>query len=573
MSGIDSRGNLIIRGGLVVDGTGTQPVEADVEVVDGRITRVGRVDGNGSEVIDARGCLVTPGFVDVHTHYDGQATWSNRFTPSSWHGVTTAVMGNCGVGFAPCHPHDRDRLVQLMEGVEDIPEIVLQEGLPWNWRSFPDYLDALAARAYDMDVVAQLPHAALRVYVMGERGARREAATAEDCEAMARLAGEAVRAGAFGFSSSRALAHKTRDGDPVPTLTAAEDELMAIARALQQEGKGVLQFVTDISEKQSEGVEEFLMLRRLVERSGRPLSINITQRERDPDGWKRVMDMVAQANADGLPITGQVMGRAIGLMLGFELTDNPFSHHPAYQAIAALPFEQRVAQLRQQPLRDRLLAEQPADDGFAARCFDFTKLYEIDAEPDYEPVAEDSIDARARRSGVSPATLAYDLMLRGNGTGMLYRPLLNYAEGNLDAVREMMQHPHTVPGIADGGAHYGMVCDASVTTFVLTHWVRDRTRGERLALPDVIKRHTQDAAALVGLRDRGRILPGLKADLNIIDHDRLRLHAPEVLYDLPGGGRRLVQRAEGYRATIVSGVPTYRDGQPTGALPGRLQRA
>ncbi len=566
-------GKLIIRGGTIVDGTGAQPFEADVELIDGKIGRIGKLGQAQGEVIDARGCLVTPGFVDVHTHYDGQATWSQSLSPSSWHGVTTAVMGNCGVGFAPCLPHQREMLVELMEGVEDIPGIVLNEGLPWNWQSFPEYLDALAQRQFDMDVAAQLPHAALRVHVMGERGARRERATAQDCEQMARLAGEAIRAGAFGFSTSRALAHKTRDGEPIATLDAAEDELMAITMAVGREGKGVLQFITDIPQKKAEGVAEFDMLRRLVQRSGRPMSVNITQRESDPDGWKRMMDMVAQANADGVRITGQVMGRPIGLLMGFELTDNPFSHHPLWRQIEKLPMPQRVERLRDSQVRATLLATPPASAEFAARFHDFKKQYEMGEKPDYEPMPQDSIAARAQRMGVSPAELAYDVMMQRNGIGLLYRPLLNYANGNLDAVLAMMRHPNTVPGIADGGAHCGMVCDASITSYVLSHWTRDRTRGERLPLPYVVKRQTADAAAVVGLTDRGRIATGLKADVNVIDHDRLALHRPEVLYDLPGGGRRLVQRADGYVATIVSGVVTQRGGQPTGELPGRLLRA
>ncbi len=564
---------VLIRGGTVIDGTGGEPFDADVEIVDGAIGQVGKVAESGHEVIDAEGCIVTPGFVDVHTHYDGQVTWSNSLAPSSWHGVTTAVLGNCGVGFAPCHPHHRDMLIHLMEGIEDIPEIVLNKGLPWNWRTFPEYLDALDARHFDIDIAAQLPHAALRVYVMGERGAHREASTTDDREAMAWLAAEAVRAGAIGFSSSRTLAHKTAEGEATPTLDASEEELMAIACAIGSTGKGVLQFVTDISEHPLTGEAEFGMLRRLVQRSGRPLSLNITQRERDPDGWKRVVDMIAEADADGLPIKGQVMGRPIGLLLGFELTDNPFSHHPTYRKLAHLPFEKRVEELRKPEVRAQILAEQPEDARFAGRCFNFDKLFELGENPDYEPLPEASLAARARRTNTKPEALAYDILLRNNGTAILYRPLLNYANGNLDAVLSMMKHPNTVPGIGDGGAHCGMVCDASVTSYVLQHWTRDRTRGPRMLLPEVIKGQCADAAALVGFKDRGRIETGLKADINVIDYDRLQLHAPEVVYDMPGNGRRLVQRADGYVATLVSGVATYRYGEATGELPGRLQRS
>ena len=570
-------GRLIVRGGLVVDGSGGAPRAADVEVLGDRIGALAApgtlADRPGTEVLDARGCIVTPGFIDVHTHYDGQATWSDSLSPSSWHGVTTAVMGNCGVGFAPCHPEQREMLVHLMEGVEDIPEIVLNAGLPWTWRSFPEYLDTLAARRYDVDLIAQIPHAPLRVYVMGERGVRREPATADDRAAMARLVGEAVRAGAWGFSSSRAISHKSRDGTPVPTLDAGEAELSEIGLALRAAGKGVLQFVTDIAQKAEDGVAEFAMLRRVVERSGRPMSMNITQREMDPEGWRRQMRMVADANAAGLKVTGQVMGRAIGLVMGFDLTDHPFARNPSFQALAQLPYPERLARLADPALRASILADQPDDAGFASRACAFDRIFEIGPVPDYEPRPGEALAARAARLGVSPAELAYDLMLARDGQGLLYRPILNYAHGDLEDVRAMLEHPHTVPGVADGGAHYGLVCDASITTFALTYWTRQRGRGPRLALPWLIKRHCADPAAMLGLHDRGRIATGLKADLNVIDYERLTLHRPEVVYDLPGQARRLVQRATGYRATILSGVVTRRDDQATGALPGRLQRS
>jgi N-acyl-D-aspartate/D-glutamate deacylase len=561
-------GRLVIRGGTVVDGTGSEPREADVEIADGRIIHVGRVTTRGDEEIDARGKLVTPGFVDIHTHYDGQATWGSHITPSSTHGVTTALMGNCGVGFAPCRPTQRDMLIRLMEGVEDIPGVVLAEGLPWNWESFPDYLDALAARAFDIDVATQVPHAALRVFVMGERGANREPATAEDRATMARLAAEGVQAGAIGFSTSRTLAHRTSDGQPIATLNAAEAELMEIALAIGDTGRGVLQVITDHPSDEA----EFAMLRRLAERSGRPLSISLAQAHRAPAKWQRALDLINRAAADGLAIKAQVCGRAVGLLYGFELSQNPFCTHPSWAEVAHLPLPALVAALRDLDMRQRLLWEEPSDPLQRDRLFDFSRLFPLDDPPDYEPSPDASVAAMAARMGRDPADLAYDLLLEREGRAILYRPILNYATGTLDVCRDMLQHRHTVIGLGDGGAHCGIICDASLPTFMLTHWTRDRRRGERLSVSEVVKAQSRDTALAVGLHDRGLIAPGFKADMNVIDYDRLRLHRPEVVYDLPSGGRRLIQKAEGYDATIVSGVVTLRDGTPTGSLPGQLVR-
>ena len=565
--------SLLIRGGTLVDGTGAAAREADVEVIDGKIARVGKIAAAAHEVIDARGCLVTPGFVDPHTHYDGHVTWDDSLSPSSLHGVTTAVMGNCGVGFAPCHPEHRAMLVELMEAIEDIPAAVLNQGLPWNWRTFPEFLELLASRKFDVDIAAQVPHGALRVNVMGERAVRREVATAQDREQMARLLGEAVRAGAVGFSSSRIRAHKTRNGEFTPDYMAAEEELLALAMAMKAEGKGVLQFVTDISDQREAGVAEFALLRRLVQQSGRPLSMNITQREIDPTGWKRLMNMIGEANAAGERIKGQVMGRPIGLILGFELTDNPFTGHPSYRAIAHLPFAEKVRALADPQLRQRILSEQSNDSAHDARVAMFEKLFEVGENPDYEPPRSDSVAERARRAGVAPIGMAYDIMMKNGGRGMLYRPLLNYAGGNLDDVYDMLTDPNAVPGLGDGGAHCGMTCDSSITTFNLAYWTRDRTLGPRLPLEKVIKGHTSDGAALMGFRDRGIVAPGMKADLNVIDYDRLRIFPVEVVYDMPAGGRRLIQKAAGYVATLVSGVPILRHDKPTGARPGRLLRS
>ena len=558
----------VIRGGRVVDGTGGEPFVADVAVQDGRIAKVGIVSGRGREEIDAQGRIVTPGFVDIHTHYDGQATWDGRMQPSSWHGVTTVVMGNCGVGFAPCREEDHDKLVRLMEGVEDIPFPVLTQGLPWNWKSYPDYLDALAARKFDVDIGSQLPHAALRVFVMGQRGADREPATAEDMARMRALAKEAMEAGAIGFGTSRTLNHRTSAGEPIATLTASEEELTAIAMGMADAGRGVLQVVSDFTDPEA----EFAMLRRIVEASGRPLSFTLAQGPIAPKSYRILLKALEDAVAAGLPMKAQVAARPVGVLLGLELTVNPFSRHPAYQEIAGLPLAERVARLRDPALRDQL-ATAPAKNGAFGLGNRWDQMYPLDADrPDYEPVAEDAVAARAAKLGTSPERVALDHMLTGEGTGMLYVPFLNYAEGSLDAVREMIVHPDTVPGLSDGGAHVGMICDGSFPTSMLTHWTRDRTRGPKLLVRDVVRMQTRDTARAVGLNDRGVIAEGLRADLNVIDYDHLTLRSPTVAHDLPAGGRRLVQRADGYALTMVAGEITYRDGEPTGALPGRLLR-
>ena len=568
---MDHSYDLVVRGGQVADGSGGPLYEADVGVTDGRIVDVAPdLRGRGSEEIDARGKLVTPGFVDIHTHYDGQAAWDQRMQPSSWHGVTTVVMGNCGVGFAPCRPDDHDRLIRLMEGVEDIPHPVLAQGLPWDWESYPDYLDSLQDRRFDVDVGSQLPHAALRVFVMGERGADREPATEADIAAMAALARRAAEAGALGFTTSRTLNHRTSDGQPTPTLTAAEDELMGIALGLKAAGRGVLQFVSDFVDP----VAEFAMFRRLVERSGRPLSFSLAQSPRAPEGWKTLLDELARANADGLPIKAQVAGRPVGILLGLELTLNPFSLHPSFAALAKAPLSEKLAALRDPSFRARLLAEQPDPGKPLGRStlVDFDNMFTVAAVPDYEPSRYDSLGAEARRRGVDPAELALDAMLERDGRAMIYVPFLNYADGSLDPSYAMLSHADSVPGLSDGGAHVGMICDGSFPTSNLTHWTRDRTRGPRIPLEQMVRMQTADTAQAVGLHDRGRLARGYRADLNVIDYDGLTLHAPQVAYDLPAGGRRLIQRASGYVATLVAGQVTYRDGEATDALPGRLLR-
>jgi N-acyl-D-aspartate/D-glutamate deacylase len=561
--------DLVIRGGTIADGSGGNLFEADIAIHDGCISEVGKVASKGREEIDTRGKLVTPGFVDIHTHYDGQVTWSQDISPSSQNGVTTAIMGNCGVGFAPCKPTDHQRLIQLMEGVEDIPEPVLSAGIPWEWESFPDYMDWLGKRDFDIDIGAQLPHAALRVFVMGERGARRDPSTPDDNARMAKLASEAVRAGALGFSTSRTLNHRTSTGDFTPTLKAGEDELTAIAAAMHGEGRSVLQFVLDLSTLD----EDLPMMLRVADKTRCPISFSITQNDRAPQRWRQTLAEINAAAARGLSITAQIAARPVGLLLGLELSRNPFQTHPSYKAIAHLPLKERLERLRQPEVRAAILKESATatDDPLFFRP-NYDKMYLLGDPPDYEQPPEHALGPRARKLGKQPEELAYDAMLSDNGRGMLYVPFLNYADGNLDATREMLSDPRSVPGLSDGGAHCGIICDASFPTYLLTHWTRDRSRGEKLSIPFVVAAQSRKTALSVGLADRGLIAPGYKADINVIDYGRLHLHPPKVHYDLPVGGRRLLQQVEGYDATIVSGVVTQREGKPTGARPGRLVR-
>ena len=560
--------DLVIRGGTLFDGSGGEPFAADIAILNGVIQAIGPGLPEGTQEIDARDRIVTPGFVDVHTHYDAQVTWSNRIDPSSWNGVTTVMMGNCGVGFAPCKPDQRDKLVELMEGVEDIPEPVLAAGLPWNWESFADYLDALDGKPFDLDVATQVPHAAIRVYVMGDRGVAREDATAEDRAEMARLAADGIRAGALGFSTSRTINHRTVAGDNTPTLGAAEQELIEIAAAVGETGSGWLQVISDFDEP----AEEMAMLRRLVGAAGRPMTITVLQRDKRPELWRETMADIAEANAQGAQIFGQVLTRPTGVMLGFEISLNPFMACEAWAGIKDLPHEEKLVHLRRPEFRAAMLSERQGEHIMRSRVLTWERIFPLGDPPDYEPSAETSIAARAAREGRTPEEVGYDLLLENDGKTILYRPLSNYAHGDLETVAEMMRHPNSLVGLGDGGAHVGVLTDASAITFMLTHWTRDRTRGDRLPLPWAVRRLSHDNARAIGLNDRGLLAVGKKADINVIDYDRLSIGAPEVLYDLPAGGKRMVQRTTGYDATIVAGEIVYRHGRATGALPGRLVR-
>ena len=563
--------DLIIRNGTIVDGLGGEPFVGDVAVSNGVIAAVGAVDGDAAREIDATGLLVTPGFVDLHTHYDGQAIWSDRMTPSSAHGVTTAVMGNCGVGFAPCRAEDHDVLVDVMAGVEDIPGVVMVDGLPWDWETFPEYLDAVESRMRDIDVAAYLPHSPLRVYVMGRRGADREPATTEDLDRMRALAKEAIEIGAIGFASSRFSFHKTGSGDLIPTYGAAQDEISAITQGVADGGGGLIQFVPDIPAGGYESV-----LQQVFEAAADaelPVTFSLATGNSGDPIWPDAITLIEKYNAAGGDITAQMFPRPIGLVIGLELTGNPFVFYPSYREIADLPLAERVAEMHKPEVRARILADKPAGDGhpllYLAQAWNW--IFPLTDNPDYEPAASTSIAARAKARGVTPMEEAYDRLLDDDGHAMLLVAMGNYQNNSLDTVGELLRRDDVVLGLGDGGAHYGMICDASYPTFLLAHWARDRASG-RMRVADVIRELTSVPARVAGFADRGRIAVGYKADLNVINHAAVRLHKPVITHDLPAGGRRLDQAADGYVATIVSGEIIAENGVPTDARPGKLIR-
>ena len=564
--------DLVIRGGKVVDGTGAPARTADVAITGGVVAEVGRVGDRGREELDADGLLVTPGFVDVHTHFDGQITWDPLLTPTCWHGVTTVVMGNCGVGFAPAKPEKRDWLIGLMEGVEDIPGAALSAGIEWEWESYPEYLDAIDRRPKLFDVGSQVPHGAVRAYVMGERGAKNEPATPDDIDAMARIVREGIEAGALGLSTSRTIAHMAIDGEPVPGTFAAEDELFGLGSVLGDLGTGVFELAPAgaLGEDLAAPEREMAWMRKLSAAIRRPVTFALTQNDHDPDAWRRMLDLCAEARAEGAQVRPQVAGRPVTLLLGLQ-TFNPFSYCPSYAEIALAPLAQKVARMRDPEFRARLLAEVGGAMETVGQFVNPERAFPMGAVPNYEPAPDTSIAALARAQGRPVMEVFYDALLADDGMALVMRPLLNYTDFSLDAVRTMLEHPTSAWGLGDGGAHCGTTCDASTPTFMLAHWARDRAR-DRLPLEWVVRKMTAETASLYGLGDRGTLEPGKVGDVNLVDFERLSLPRPVMVHDLPADARRFVQGSEGYVATVKSGTVVLRDGEDQGERPGRLLR-
>ncbi|MXZ89441.1 MAG: amidohydrolase family protein [Dehalococcoidia bacterium] len=578
--------DLVIRNGTIVDGTGDAPFQGDIAIDDGSISAIGRIEAEGRETVDATGQIITPGFVDIHTHFDGQITWDPLLTPSCWHGVTTVVMGNCGVGFAPAAPNRHEWLIGLMEGVEDIPGTALSAGMQWNWETFPEYLDYLDTLPKALDVGTQVPHGAVRAYVMGERGASNEPANPEDILEMKKLVREGIEAGALGVSTSRTIVHRAIDGVNVPGTFAEEDEMMAFGEALSEAGTGVFELAPAgvTGDDMNLPDLEVAWMRRVSAATGRPITFALVQLDAEPDHWKRMFDLSEEAAAEGADLYPQVTARAPGVLLGLQ-TNHPWVNAPTFQEISGhyklgegdahhlrrVPIEEVAAEMRKPEIKAKLIEELEAAHQDIA-FINLGRVFQLQEPLDYEPSEEDSVAAMAEREGREAHELFYDLLLEDDGKRLFFAPTLNYTDFNYDVVRKMLTHPRAALGLDDAGAHCGVICDASMPTFMLTHWARDRSRGEGLPLEFVVKKMTSDTARLYGLNDRGVLKPGMKGDVNVIDLERLQLRAPELAHDLPADGRRLVQRAEGFVATIVSGEVIMRDGEDTGARPGQLVR-
>jgi N-acyl-D-aspartate/D-glutamate deacylase len=566
--------DIVIRGGRIVDGTGKPAFSGDIAIEGDRIVAVGGKQGPGKRELDADGLLVTPGWVDVHTHYDGQAMWDPLLAPSCWHGVTTVMFGNCGVGFAPVKKEHRGALMDLMEGVEEIPNPVLAAGLTWEWETFPQFMDALERRPRAIDIAAQAAHLPMRVYVMGDRAIRREPATADDIAEMRRLTVEALRAGAFGFTTSRTDSHKTPDGELVPSRDADDHELLGIGSALGVTGTGAFGMNSDFDDEEF----ELRWMKKLARETGRPIWFLLTDRYQDPERWRRLIKAVHAARAEGLPITAQMAGRPIGVMMGVGTAVNPFTVRPSYKEIESLPIAEQRRRLRDPQVRARILAEQPSEAEVAklaqfrqAVISKWERFYVMGNPPDYEPGPEMAVAAIAARTGRPPDEVAYDIIIQDDQ--YLYFPVVNYVTEDHSPIFEMLNDPACLLGLSDGGAHCTSIVDAGVPTFMLTHWARDRKRGPKLPLEMLIKRQTSETADFFGLADRGRLAPGKRADVNLIDFDRLQVQKPELVHDMPANGRRFVQRVDGYEATICAGAPIFERGEHTGAMPGRLVRA
>ena len=578
--------DMLIKDGTVVDGTGSPPRRADVAISGGKIVEIGKISATAHRVFQADGATVTPGFVDVHTHFDGQVVWDGELEPSASHGVTSVIMGNCGVGFAPVRPGKEDELIQLMEGVEDIPGSALSEGIVWEWESFPEYLDALGKREYALDIGAQIPHGAIRAYVMGQRGVMNEAATADDIREMSRLVEEGLRAGAVGFSSSRLNGHQSTTGEPVPGTYAAEDELLGIAQGMRRAGSGVFEVIPSGAVGLMSGkadkfttLEDLETMRKVSVEAGRPVTFSMFQLKESPNEWREELDFAVQAKSTGAQLFPQISSRAPGLLTGFSAY-HLFQRRETYMKLVDLPFAARIAEMRKPDVREAILSDKDVPPKSSAAMdnihlmirYYLEGLYPLGSPPDYEPAPERSIVNLAAARGVSPEACLYDVLMEQDGNAFCIMFGTNYLSGNFDAVEEMLMHPLSVPGLSDAGAHVRFVCDASMPSFALTHWVRDRNRGNKVPLEWLVMKQCSATARLYDLHDRGTIEVGKRADLNLIDMDRLMVHSPHMIHDLPGGGSRLVQPSTGYLATIVKGVVTRENDSTTGARPGRLIR-